>query len=214
MPPKKASSTSKSKEKSSSRDKKPVSKDSKKPISKDSKKPVTKDIKKPASRDKKPPSRDTNKVSSRSRSNEKPKPSSKGKTPGLMARKNPTTRKLDSEITKGLGLTSKFSNIPDMHLIQDEVADEYIKHTKMDAFLVLAIRETIKGKQLPLNPYPRIVRSLKTSLWHQICSKNYDDREKRTIKNHVDATPQPYNIATLKIEKIAFGFSFILERIN
>jgi hypothetical protein len=206
MPPKKVSSTSKSKEKSSSRDKKPVSKDSKKPPSKDSKPP--------ASRDKKPPSRDTKKASSRSRSNEKPKPPPKGKPTGSMARKNPSTRKLDSEITKGLGLTSKFSNIPDMHLIQDEVADEYIKHTKMDAFLVLAIRESIKGKQLPLNPYPRIVRSLKTSLWHQICSKNYDDREKRTIKNHVDLTAQPYNIATLKIEKIAFGFSFILERIN
>lgn len=210
MPPKKKETTSRDK----SKDKKPPSRD-KKPASK-SKVSEKSNDKKPSSRDKKSDSRaksrdvkDTKKSSVR----DKKQPDDKSKqksTPG----KSVMNQEVNSEIIKALQLEKKFENIDNLYLSQVEYANEYVRQSKMESFLMLSIRELVKGTQLPINPYPRIVRSLKFSLWQQVCVKNYEEREKLVIKNQIDMTPQPYKIVTLSQEKIAYGFNSILERIN
>ena len=234
MPPKKTAApkkeTSKDK-KSVSRDKKPAA--PKKSVSRD-KKPVA--PKKDASRDKKSVSRDKKPVtSSRDKKpattrktpvDRKSKPSSnrddsKGSKGSLdkkksvvVARRNPSVKMVPSEIAKGLNLKPKFGHIPDMHLVQEEVADDYIRSTKLDSFLILALRESIHGNSLPINPYPKILRCLRTSLWHQICSKNYEDRSKSCIKNLLDVTPRSYQISSIRQEGLAYGYNLILEKIS
>lgn len=79
---------------------------------------------------------------------------------------------------------------------------------------MLAIREVIKGKDLPKNPFPRILRSLKQSLWYNTSSSDISKRREQAVDNFIDKVEFGYNIFTTKRPVGIYGYKYILEKIN
>jgi hypothetical protein len=90
------------------------------------------------------------------------------------------------------------------------VADDYLFKSKLENFLVLAIREVIRGEYLPKNPFPRILRSLYQSLWFNISNADIKKRKNKYIKNFIEKNEYPYKITKVKDKIDVFGYNYIL----
>jgi len=125
-----------------------------------------------------------------------------------------------STFVKELKLGPKYSAIEGMNLVEEMVfvaeqeTDDYFDSTRLDNYLVLAIREVIRGQDLPKNPFPRILRSLKQSLWYNTSQNDMNKRMEAVIDNFIDETEIGLNIFTTKRQSGVFGYRFILEKIN
>ena len=140
---------------------------------------------------------------------------------GIPVEKNPVSilskpqvEQKDSVLVKELKLYDRFKYIEGMNLIEEQETDDYFDNTKLDNYLVLSIREVIRGRVLPKNPFPRILRSLKQSLWYNTSLNDINKRMEAHIDNFIEKHVEEYNIYTLKRDINAFGYRHILNLVN
>lgn len=79
---------------------------------------------------------------------------------------------------------------------------------------MLAIREVIKGNNLPKNPFPRILRSLKQSLWYNTSASDVAKRKEVVVDNFIDNDGIGFNIYSTKRTAGIYGYRYLLEKVN
>lgn len=94
------------------------------------------------------------------------------------------------------------------------MTEEFFESTKLDSYLVVAIRDVIKGNYLPRNPFPRILRSLKQSLWFNTSASDANKRREAMIENFLDDKELGYSIYTTKRKVDIYGYKLILSKVN
>lgn len=94
------------------------------------------------------------------------------------------------------------------------MTEEFFESTKLDSYLVVAIRDVIKGNYLPRNPFPRILRSLKQSLWFNTSVSDANKRRDAMIENFLDDNELGYSIYTTKRKVDIYGYKLILSKVN
>ena len=72
----------------------------------------------------------------------------------------------------------------------------------------------IKGKDFPKNPFPRILRSLKQSLWYNTSASDISKRRELAVDNFIDKTEIGYNIFQTKRTPQVYGYKYILEKVS
>lgn len=106
-------------------------------------------------------------------------------------------------------------DIEDLNLIAEEVADDYMHTSKLENYLVVAVREVIRGNTLPRNPFPRILRSLRQSLWYNTSLSDMKVRRNKFVSNFVKSdSGKPYGVTTVRKAIDVYGYTYILERVN
>jgi hypothetical protein len=95
-----------------------------------------------------------------------------------------------------------------------EETEDYFDKTRLDNYLVLAIREVIKGNHFPKNPFPRILRSLKQSLWYNTSASDIAKRKEVVVDNFLDKDEIGFSIHSTKRTAGIYGYKYLLTKIN
>ncbi|EGR30842.1 hypothetical protein IMG5_122430, partial [Ichthyophthirius multifiliis] len=97
---------------------------------------------------------------------------------------------------------------------QNKLVYEYLRKTKMEGIILLALRQAINGNQIPKNPYCAISRSLIQSNLKNDLVQNFENIAKHFRKNAV-SKQGIYGISSVQFQKTQiFGLKHILELID
>lgn len=80
--------------------------------------------------------------------------------------------------------------------------------------MVLAIREVIKGNYFPKNPFPRILRSLKQSLWYNTSASDIAKRKEVVVDNFIEKDEIGFGVYSTKRTAGIYGYKYLLTKVN